>query len=838
MNLNHNEMLFLAIFLIIGANARPITLMRDCDGQIEKAFYLGTDFNITTYECKTRMTEGCYKSDLNYARMRLSHDTNKTILDVMKLKDIQIVPDQSGPFTYLDANCYGLIKKQVSVKNFCGIEILQMEGRIRLESNGANIAIYSIDGKPPTMITFTNNYEFELGKTKGSISVKCGSTKLNDYFVIDREYLCQDYYSGYNYIPELFYKPMCKYPIMFLTLLILVICSVIVYLIGSTPVGYLVFIILYPILKLYFKIIDKYMPKCRSCRLVIHPFTSCGSICKCGENFGNTQRLKAHNSGVKDCSRKVMIVYKNNISLKTVQFLLTIWTLVIIISYIPITVGHLNQEPTVIKTEIKYVTIQDEKAISASVELNFKAIRNNKLIIKPTVKGQELSHIVIKIIDAYYTNSYNLQYITGPIIDTHYVWSYSCVEPKLTCSQEDYKDLGTSIEKLKNATTFCYDFNKGSAGVGLEQCDWVCLGQGHAYGICNTMIDFKWRTYKKETNLDRSVLVLNIKSNDDDSNYYLESDKGTYEFSKGSVDIISQDVNVLDQKLVVDDSYQIYPENFNEIGQTSNGCGKIQYLMSGDMIGKKINDVQKTCAFLSSPKLTINKCIDDSMNTCGLGVKLDLMQHLISYKNLDKITINKTAYIGDAKLILKIGDVLIKNNLGAKLISADISCDGCYDCNSGSDCLLNYETTDDMYCDIKSNVTKEISRIYLNSGKSDLKFKVWTRFQTTPIYFKICNIELNVVPNLVKGESVYQLLHKSENKISVGVDVAHCSTILCHLQHEALVVYDSVKNMFRFLTTGFLSYVFYGILSVLLLLLLIFLFKRRVQDEYTRYKQI
>ncbi|AFR34024.1 glycoprotein precursor [Herbert virus strain F23/CI/2004] len=829
-------MKLIVISFLIRVNCRPITLMRDCDAQVTKAFFAETDFEATTLECENRMTPGCFKSDLNNVRMKWNDDTNKTDIDIVKLKDIKVKVDLAGPFSYLDTNCYGMVKKQVSIMKFCGIEILTTEGRVRLESNGQNAVIYSIDGNNPKFMMFTNTFEFDLGKSKGSINVICGSNKLNDYFIIDREYLCHEFYAGFSYMPELFYKPMCKYPIMFLTLFILVICSVCVYLISSTPVGYLVYIIFYPVLKLFFYFTDKYVPRCKSCRLIMHPFSKCGTVCKCGENFGNTQKLKAHNSGSVDCKRKIMMVYKTNISLKTIQLLLTLWMVVLLISYIPVTFGHLSNDLKVVKTEIKYVTIQDGKAISASVELDFKAIRNNKLLIQPTYKKSELAHIVIKVTDAYYTNNYNLQYITGPIVDTHYVWSYSCTSPKLTCEQEDYSGLG-DMTVNKNATKFCYDFNKGDAGSGLEQCDWVCLGQGHAYGICNTMIDFKWRTYKKETNLDKSVVILDVK-NGNKNTYYLESDKGTYEFEMGSIDIKSQDVNVLDQKIMIDDSFQVYAENFNEIGQTSNGCGKIQSLINGDVIGKKINDVQKTCAFLSAPKLKINRCLDDTMNVCGLGKKFDLMQHIINYGDLEKITLNKTAYIGDAKLILKIGDVLIQNNEGSKLISADVNCNGCYDCVVGSSCIIEYETTDEMYCDLLSNVTKEISRVYLKTGKSTMSFKIWTHYQARKIYFKICNIEVIVQPNLEKGETIYQLLHKEDKKISVGTDVSHCNTILCHLQHEAIVIYESMRGFLSFLTTGLISYIFYSILTLVLILVLISCFKRKIQDEYARYKQV
>ncbi|AGX32063.1 glycoprotein precursor [Kibale virus] len=826
---------FLAISVLMGVNSRSITPIRDCETQVDRAFFSETDFNVTTIECTNRMTLGCYKSDLSHVRMKFDSTTNKTNVDIVILKDIIINTDQNGPFTFLDVNCFGMIRRQVSVKKFCGIEILPTEGRVRLESNGANVAIYSINGIKPVTIMFTNAYEFDLGKAKGSINVVCGSSKLNDYYVIDREYLCKEYYSSYHYLPELFYKPMCKYPILFLTLLILVICTVCIYLISSTPIGYLVYIIFYPVLKLYFYLVDKYMPKCKSCRLVIHPFTRCGSVCKCGELFGNTQRLKAHNSGSVDCTRKIMIVYKTNISLKTVQIMMTLWLLVIVISYIPISLAHMSQDVEVIKSDVKYVTIQDDKAISASVELDFKAIRNNKLLIQPVIKGEELAQIIIEVKDAYYTNTYNLQYTTGPILETHYVWSYSCEEKG--CSNEAYKDLG-NMTRNRNATTFCYEFNQGSSGKGIEQCNWICFNRGHAYGICNTMIDFKWRTYKKETNLDKSVVLLDVQSDGTGVTYYLESDKGTYEFDKGTIDIKSQDVNVLDQKIVVDDAFQIFYENFNEIGQTSNGCGKIQALPDGEVIGKKINDVQKTCTFLSAPKLKVNRCLDDTQNVCGLGPKYDLMQHTINYRDLGKITLNKTAYIGDAKLVLKLGDVLIKNNQGAKVLAAEIDCEGCYDCVVGSDCTLTYETTDEMYCDLNSNVTKDISRVYLKTGKDLLKFKIWVNFKDKIVNFKVCNIEINISPNLSEGETIYQLLHKNDNKVSVGEDVSHCNTIMCHLKHEFIVIWDALGSAFTFFTTGFISYIFYFVILIALLVLVLACCQRRMRDEYIRYKQL
>ncbi|QCI62736.1 Glycoprotein precursor [Caimito virus] len=185
-----------------------------------------------------------------------------------------------------------------SCTKHCEIKIDKEYARIELSTSGLNY--YEVLGTINQRNWVASKIHIDLANTCENLVVTCGLDTIKFHACFKQHMECNRFFKD-TWIPAILIQGFCSNIELFLFFLFLLTCFTLLWLIAKTFLCYIMIPIYLPIAIAYARIYNRFLKKCKSCGLAVHPMGSCGVECVCGMIFESTDRLKRHREAKLGC---------------------------------------------------------------------------------------------------------------------------------------------------------------------------------------------------------------------------------------------------------------------------------------------------------------------------------------------------------------------------------------------------------------------------------------------------------------------------------------------------------------------------------------------------------
>ncbi|AKO90184.1 polyprotein [Matruh virus] len=288
-------MIFILLLLAIsGANTAP-------NPSLNKCFTGG--FLVQRREMNHGIADFCVRDDISMIKGTSDQVKNQSkfvnvihrLWNVKNWHKCNPVETSGGTFTVYDVDqTMALVPKSFSCRAECHITVDKEEGTIILSSESLNH--YSVSGSSTQSGWFKTKTSIQLSQTCEHIVVSCGKVQKPIHACFKTHMSCVRVLHK-TMLPGQMAISICSNIEIILLTTFSIITYLLLWILSGTYIIYILLPIFWPIAYIVGLLYTKACKSCSTCGKPYHPFTSCGTECICGAEFGSTDRLKAHRQG-------------------------------------------------------------------------------------------------------------------------------------------------------------------------------------------------------------------------------------------------------------------------------------------------------------------------------------------------------------------------------------------------------------------------------------------------------------------------------------------------------------------------------------------------------------